>query len=98
MENFSIDEKVVIARAHLVVTILKLKPNNKFNIGAYKGIRGHIVFLPQNRGQLLILLLFDFASFEDIIHIIWLGSTLSQCKDLQKFIFIRKQQIIKVLE
>ncbi len=43
LEDFASAEEAVIVRAHLVVTILKLRPNNSFNLRTYKGIRGHFV-------------------------------------------------------
>lgn len=70
LENLSIAEKVVVARAHLIVTILKLKPNNKFNPRFYKRITGHVVILSQKPGPLLTLLLSDLAKIEDIVHIV----------------------------
>lgn len=45
LENLSIAEKIVIARVYPVVTSLKLKPNNKFNLEAYRGIGGYAVLL-----------------------------------------------------
>ena len=98
LENLSIADKVVIARAHLVVTILKLRPNNTFNLGGYRGIRGHAVLLFQHLGPLLTLLPSDSAAFEDVVCIVWLGSILPQRKDLQKFVSIRKHRIIKLLK
>lgn len=98
LENLSIAEEAVIARAHPVVTILKLRPNNRFNPGAYRGIRGHAVLLPQNPGPLLTLLPSDLAALGDVVRIIWLESTSSQRKDLQKFVSVRKHRIIEVLE
>ena len=68
LENLSIAEEVVIARAHPVVTILKSRPNNRFHPGSYRGIQGHAVILPQNSGLLMTLFLFDLAALEDIVH------------------------------
>ena len=98
LENLSIAEEAVIARAHPVVTILKLRPNNRFNPGAYRGIRGHAILLPQNPGPLLTLLPSDSAALEDVVRIVWLGSTSPQRKDLQKFVSVRKHRIIEVLK
>lgn len=38
-------EKVVIAQAYPVITIIKLRPNNTFNSRSYRGVRGHSVLL-----------------------------------------------------
>lgn len=98
LENFNITEKFVIVKAHLIVTILKLRPNNIFNLGVYKEIRDYAVLLSQNSGPLLTLLLSDLAAFKDVVYIIWLESTLFQRKNLQKLVSIRKHRIINVLE
>ena len=46
LEDLISAEKVVIARAHPVVTILKLKLNNNINLGTYRGVCRHFVLLP----------------------------------------------------
>lgn len=70
LENLSIAKTAVITRAYLVVIILKLKPNNIFNLRAYRKIRGYTVFLSQNSRLLLTLLLFDLAVFENVMYIV----------------------------
>ena len=52
LEGLTSTKKVVIARTHLVVSILKLRPNNRFNPWSYRGICGHFMLLPQNQGSL----------------------------------------------
>lgn len=46
LENLSISKKTVIAETHPVVTILKLGPNNRFNLGSYRKIWDHAIILP----------------------------------------------------
>ncbi len=46
LEDLTSNEEAVIARANLVVTILKLKLNDSFNPRTYRGVRGHSVLLP----------------------------------------------------
>lgn len=70
LENLSIAQKIIIARAHLIITILKLRPNNKFNPGSYRKIRDHAIILPQNPWLLLILLLFNLIVIEYIMRIV----------------------------
>ena len=50
LEEFTSAEETVIAKTYLVITILKLKPNNKFNLGSYKNVCGYSMLLPQNLG------------------------------------------------
>ena len=68
--NLSIAEEAVITRAHPVVTILKLRPNNRCNPESYREIRGHAVILSQNPGPLLTLLPSDLAAIEDVVRIV----------------------------
>ena len=98
MTNFSIAKKAIITRVHLIITILKLRPNNRFNLRSYREIQGYAIILSQNSRSLLTLLLSDLATFEDVMRIIWLRSTFLQYKNLQKFESVKKYQIIKVLE
>lgn len=63
-------EEVVITRAHLIVTILKLTPNNRFNLGFYRGVQGYSILLPQNSGPLLNLLSSDTTSVNDIMRVV----------------------------
>lgn len=81
-------EEVVIARAHPVVTILKLRPNEKFNPGSYGGVRGHSVLLPQNPGLLLTLLPSETTSIDDVLRIVWAGKSTPQPDDLSKFVTV----------
>ena len=41
LKGFTFAEEVVIARVYLVIIILKLRLNNVFNPGAYRGIYGY---------------------------------------------------------
>lgn len=45
LENFNIAKKTIIARAHSIITILKLKLNNKFNLRFYRKIQGYTIIL-----------------------------------------------------
>lgn len=45
LENLNIGKKTVIAKVHFVITILKLKSNNKFNSRFYRVIWVYIILL-----------------------------------------------------
>ena len=77
LENVSITEETILVRVYLVVTILKLKPNNRFNPESYRGIWVHVVILLQNSRPLLTLPPSDLAAIKAIIRIVWLRSNLS---------------------
>ncbi len=67
LEDLTSAEEAVIARAHLVVTILKLRPNNSFNPRTYRGVRGYSMLLPQNPRPLLTLLPSKMTSVDDVV-------------------------------
>ncbi len=48
LDGLSIVEEAAIARAHPVISILKLRPNRGFNPTAYHAIKEYVVLLPQN--------------------------------------------------
>ncbi len=75
LEDLTSAEEAVIARAYLVITILKLRPNNSFNPRTYKGVCGHSVLLPQNLGSLLTLLPSKTTSVDDVVRVVWAGKT-----------------------
>lgn len=57
MVDLTLVEEAVIARAHPIVSILKLRPTGGSDPAAtYQRIQGHAVVLPQNPGPLLQLL------------------------------------------
>ncbi len=78
LEDLISAEEAVIARAHPVVTILKLRLNDSFNPGTCKGVCGHSVLLPQNPGPLLTLLPSESTSVDDVMRVVWEGQTSPQ--------------------
>ena len=70
LENLTSAKKTVIARVHLVITISKLRPNNSFNLGPYRGVCRHSVLLPQNPRPLLILLLLKTTFVGNLVRLI----------------------------
>lgn len=97
LNGFTSAEKAVIAKTHSVITILKLRPNNKFNSGLYRGVQGHSILLPQNPGRLLNLLLSNTTSVNDVMQVVWVGKMSSQPKQLKRFVNIWKYHIISAL-
>ena len=70
LEGLTSANEAIIARAHSVILILKLMPNNSFNLGSYKGVCRHSIFLPQNLGPLLKLLPSETTSVDNVIRIV----------------------------
>lgn len=70
LKSYSIIKKAGIARAHLVVSIFKIKLNSVFNPATYNCIKGHVVLLSQNLTSLLNLLLSLLMKLHNNIYII----------------------------
>ena len=83
-------KKVVIAHAHPVISILKLKPSGTFNPAAYSGIKRYAVLLPQNPTPLLTLFPSPTLALHDVIRIIWARWGGPTNLDLRYFILVRK--------
>ncbi len=98
LEDLTSTEEAVIARAHSVVTILKLRPNNSFNPQIYRGVHRHFVLLPQNLRPLLTLLPLEMTSVDDVMQVVWAGKTSPQPEQLSGFVSIRKYRIIGALQ
>ena len=98
LEDLTFAEEVVIARAHLIVIILKLRPNNSFNLGTYRGVCGHSVLLSQNLGPLLILLSSKTTFVDDVVRVVWADKTLPQPEQLSRFVNIWKHCVIGALQ
>ncbi len=97
LEDLTSTKKAVIAKGYPVVTILKLKPNNNFNPGIYRGIHRHSVLLPQNPGLLLTLFPSETTFVDDILRVVWVGKTSPQPEPLCGFVSIQKHCIIGAL-
>lgn len=91
-------EQAVIALAHPVVSILKLRPIGGSPTTCYRGIRGHAVVLPQNPGPLLDILPSRSLVLHDVIRIVWASEKPHNTLDLHPFALIRKQKVLAALQ
>ncbi len=98
LEDLISAEEAIIARAHPVVIILKLRPNDSFNPGTYRAVCGHSILLPQNPRPLLTLLPSEMTSVDDVMQVVWAGKTLPQPEQLSGFVSIRKHRVIGALQ
>ena len=97
--DLTLVEKAVIARAHPVISILKLRPIGESDPATtYQRIRGHAVVFPQNPGLLLQLL--PSATFQphEVIKVVWASDKPYTPNDLQQYLQIRKPKVKLALE
>lgn len=97
LANLSRVQEALIARAHPVVSILKLRPSEVFNPAAYICIKRYAVLLPQNLSFLLNLLFFPMLALHDVIRIVWVGRGHPTDTNPQKFILVRKKTLVNAL-
>lgn len=99
LEDLTLVEEGVIARAHQLVSILKLRPASRTSPDSiYKGIRGHAVVLPQNPGSLVGMLPSSTFQVEDIIRVVWASDKPCTEDELRPFLTVRKHKVYAALQ
>lgn len=64
-------EEAVIACAHPVISILKLRPKDSFKSTVYYRIKEHTVLFSQNPSSVLTLLLSLKLAVYNLIYVVW---------------------------
>ena len=70
LQNLILTEKQLIARSHLIASILKLQLNSVSNSTAYNQLHDHVIVLSQDSGSLLDILLSAKIKLHEKIKII----------------------------
>src|SRR5204862_2909806 len=89
-------EELLIARVHVCGSIIHLGQRN--NPSSFYGIKGHIVFLPQDTTHLIDLLLMSPASLSDIIKVVWTGKSKPDRSRLRSRFMVRKHKVYNALK
>ena len=90
-------EEAAIARAHPVISIMKLRPSGASRFISYQRIRGHAVALPQNPGPLLDILPSSSLVLHDVIRIVWASKRAHTVEDIRPFARIRREKVLQAL-
>lgn len=97
LEGLTFTEKVIIVLAHLVISILILRPNNNFNLKSYRSVCKHSMLLPQNSKLLFDLLSWKITPVDKIVKNICGSKSLLRPKQWSAFVSIQEHYIIGVL-
>ena len=97
LRDLTLVEEAFIARAHPVISILKLRPSKSGAAISYQHIRGHAVVLPQNPRPLLDLLPSDDLVLHDIVRIVWAGDRPHTAADIHVFAKMRREKVLTAL-
>ena len=81
-------EELLIARVHVCGSIVRLGQRN--NISSFFGIKGHVVFLPQDTTHLIDLLPMSPASLSDMVKVVWTGKSTPDRSRLRSRFTVRK--------
>lgn len=90
-------EKAVIACAHSIISILKLRLAGNNSNTSYQRVRGHIIVLPQNLGPLLSFLPSLLLVLYNIIWRVWAEKQSYTIININLFTQVRKLQILNTL-
>ena len=88
--------ELLIARVHVCGNIVCLGQRN--NPSLFFGIKGHIVFLPQDTTRLIDLLPMSPASLSDIVKVVWTGRSKPDKSRLRSRFMVRKNKVYNALK
>ena len=89
-------EELLIARVHVCGSIVRLGQRN--NPSSFFGIKGHVVFLPQDTTRLIDLLPMSPASLSDIVKVVWTGKSKPDRSRLRSRFNVRKHKVYNALK
>jgi uncharacterized protein YlaI len=89
-------EELLIARVHVNGRICRL--GERHNASSSFGIKGHVVFLPQDTSRLLDLLPMSPASLPEVVKVVWTGKSNPDKSRLRSRFTVRKQKVYNALQ
>jgi hypothetical protein len=89
-------EELLIARVHVCGNIVRLGQRN--NPSSFFGIKGHVVFLPQDTTRLIDLLPMSPASLSGIVKVVWTGRSKPNKSNLRSRFTVRKNKVYNALK
>ncbi len=96
-QDLTLVEEAVIAHAHPVISILKLRPAGSSLSTSYQRVCDYAVVLPQNLGLLLTLLPSSSLILHDVIQVIWAGKQPHTNVDISPFVYVKRSKILDAL-
>jgi len=89
-------EELLVARVHVCGNIVRLGQRN--NPSSFFGIKGHVVFLPQDTTRLIDLLPMSPASLSDMVKVVWTGKSKPDRSRLRSRFMVRKHKVYNALK
>jgi hypothetical protein len=88
-------EELLVARAHVVGRVVRLQARNQ---ASYFGIKGHIIFLPQDTSLLLDVLPMSPVSLPDVVRVVWTGKSAPDRDRLRSQFTVRRDVVYNALQ
>jgi len=98
LEDLTVTEECLIAKAHPVGVILKLRPGGRASPLNYHALRGHFIVIPQDPGPLLQILPSPELHLHHLIKVFWLGDRPPTDTDFKPFLLVRKHNVLAALQ
>jgi uncharacterized protein DUF6570 len=96
MQGLTWIEELLIARVHVCGSIVRLGQRN--NPTSFFGLKGHVVFLPQDTTALIDLLPMSPAALSDVVKVVWTGKSKPDRARLRSQFTVRKQNVYDALK
>ncbi len=97
LEALTLVEEMLIARCHLVMSILKRRPNGALSSVAYQRICGYVVVFPQSPSPLSIILPSPVVKLHEHIWVVWFGITKPDTSQVKSFVYVRQIVVLHAL-
>jgi len=89
-------EELLIARIHVCGSVVRLGQRN--NPSSFFGIKGHVVFLPQDTTRLIDLLPMSPSALSDLVKVVWTGRSKPDRSRLRSRFTVRKHKVYDALK
>ena len=97
LSDLTLVEKAFIARAHSVMSVIKLRCSGTGSTASYHQIRGHMVMLSQNPGPLLTILPSSNLAPHDVICIAQASKRYHTTSDIRLFGSVQRTRVLEAL-
>jgi hypothetical protein len=98
LNDFTLPKEYLVAKAHPVGVVLKLRPGGRSSPVNYHALRGHFIVIPKDPGPLLQILPSPKLHFAQLIKVVWLGNQPPATSDLEPFLMVRNHKVLAALQ
>ena len=90
-------EEILIAQCHLVMSILKFRPNGALSSVAYQCVYSHAIVFLQSPGPLSTIFFSAVVKLYEHIWVVWFGTSKPDNSQLKSFVSVRRIVVLHAL-